>query len=186
MIGGQYDVFPFARPLAVMQFSKATHDVNFGGRVEVRDWTGGKVFFRETDFLNFFRTLQVQNHTTMSAQSNFDSLVPPRPFAPFTCTDVSTCPYDPRFKQASPNDVNHSDGYNEFLGPDNRRYAWIFVQDRNQWVVVDRDRNTASYLIVRQYNTDVIKLESDGNFGANVYGDLIQVKYFMDLFQQYN
>jgi hypothetical protein len=179
MIGGQYDVFPFARPLAVMQFSKATHDVNFGGRTEIRDWTGGKVFFREQDFLNFFRTLQVQFHTKMSPQSNVG-------VAPFTCADVATCPYDPRVKQESPSDINHSDSYNEFLGPDNRRYAWVFVQDRNQWVVVDRDRNTAAYLIVRNYNTDVIKLESDGNFGPDLYGDLRQVKYFMDLFQQYN
>lgn len=179
MIGGQYDVFPFARPLAVMQFSKATHDVNFSGRTEIRDWTGGKVFFREADFLNFFRTLQVQFNTTMSAQSNVGP-------APFTCSVVATCPYDPRVKQARSTDVNHSDSYNEFLGPDNRRYAWIFVQDRNQWVVVDRDRNTAAYLIVRQYNTDVVKLESDGNFGPDLYGDLRQVKYFMDLFQQYN
>ena len=98
---------------------------------------------------------------------------------------VASCPYDPRVKQARTTDVNHSDGYNEFLGPDNRRYAWIFVQDRNQCVVVDRDRNTAAYLIVRQYNTDVINLESDGN-SLDVYGDLRQVKYFMDLFQQYN
>jgi hypothetical protein len=166
MIGGQYDTFPFARLTAVVMFSKATHDLNYNGRIDDRDWIGGKVFFRERDFLDYFRGLAVQYNVYCS---NTDTL--------------DTCKYDPREKSFSLSDPGHSDDFNEFLGPDNRRWAWVYVADRNSWVAVDRDRNTASYLIVRSYNNLTIHGETAGL--APFYIQL-QVKYFLDSFNQYN
>ena len=35
MVGGQYNVYPYFRPLAVVQFAQDTHSPSFGGRVDV-------------------------------------------------------------------------------------------------------------------------------------------------------
>lgn len=49
---------------------------------------------------------------------------------------------------------------------------------------VDRDRNTASYVIMRNYTNDVIHGEDEG-FGI-AYNAQRQVKYFLDSFNQFN
>jgi len=169
MIGGQYDVFPFAKPLAVAQFAKATHDVAFFGRREVRDWVGGYVFYRQQDFLDFFKGLATKYNTV-------------------GCTDtekLEDCTYDPSIPRDGSSDIHHSDDYNEFVGPDNRRWAWAYIQDRNTWVAVDRDRNTAAYIIVHAFNADVKHGEDDGNTN-DAYGFQLPMKYFLDSFNQYN
>ena len=170
MIGGQYDIFPFGKPLAVSLFAEATHDVNFGGRTEMRDWTGGFVFYRLEDFLAYFRNLA----TTYNTEG---------------CTDVlAACTYDPRVPQLNSSDVGHSDDYNEFVGPDHRRYIWVYYADRNAWIVADRDRNTATYVVMRAYTADVIHGEADGTGqdGLAPYSDLLPIKYFLDSYQQFN
>ncbi len=166
MVGGQYDVFPFARPLAVVMFSRATHDVNFSGRIDARDWIGGKVFYRERDFLDYFRGIAVQRNSYCSDTDSLD-----------------TCTYDPREKQFDGNDIRHSNDFNEFVGPDSRRWTWAYVADRNAWIAVDRDRNTASYNIVRAYNNLVIRGEDDSERPFYVQ---LQVKYFLDAYNEYN
>jgi Met-zincin len=166
MVGGQYDTYPFLRLTAVTVFAKATHDLNFPGRIDTRDWIGGHVFGRERDFLDYFRGIAVKTNVYCAEPLTLD-----------------TCTYDPRLRRAVPSDVGHSDDFNEFTGPDNRRYAWTYVQDRNTWVVVDRDRNTASYQIVRSYNNQVIHGEDGSVAGFFIQ---LQVKYFLDSFLQYN
>ena len=146
-------------------FAQATHDVNFSGRIAIRDWVGGHVFYRERDFLDYFRGLAAKYNT-------------------YGCLEFDTCLYDPRPAKFDAKDVGHSDDFNEFTGPDSRRWIWVYVQDRNAWVAVDRDRNTASYVIMRNYTNDVIHGEDEG-FGP-AYGSLLQVKYFLDSFNQYN
>jgi hypothetical protein len=175
MVGGAYDIFNYAVPAAVLSFAQATHDVNFNftNRPEVRDWVGGYVFYRLDDFLAFFRQLAVQNH-----------------FADETgnpCTSVTTCAYDPRIRrtQADPLTMAHSDTYNQFLGPDARRWIWTYVQDRNQWVAADRDRNVATYVILFNYNGDINYNEDDGNIGP-AYQFQLPVKYFLDYFTSLN
>jgi hypothetical protein len=166
MVGGQFDTYAFLRLTAVAMFSKTTHDLNFAGLINSRDWIGGHVFYREQDFLDYFRGLAVQTNTY--------------------CTDtedLQTCKYDPRQRRLGADDPGHSDDFNEFRGPDNRRWAWVYVQDRNAWVAVDRDRNTASYQIVRNYNNQVIHGE-DASVGP--FFVQLQVKYFLDSFNQYN
>lgn len=171
MVGGQYDIFPFGRPLAVSLFAKATHDVNYYGRVEMRDWVGGHVFYRESDFLDFFREIA----TTYNTAGCF-------------ADDLADCKYDPTLKQENPDDIFHSDDYNEFIGPDHRRYIWAYIPDRNTWVVADRDRNTATYTILRKFTADLVHGEADGSGydGLDPYGSLLPVKYYLDAFAEYN
>ena len=170
MIGGQYDIFSFYRPTAVAAFSQATHDINYTGRIEVRDWVGGQVFFRERDFLDYVRGLAVRSNK-------------------YGCTTLDNCTYDPRTPRgANANDLIHSDPFNEFVGPEGRNYIWAYIANRNEWVLVDRDRNTASYVIVKNWTNAVINGEADGS-GANGYdpfGLELPMKYFLDSFNQFN
>ena len=160
MIGGQYDVFPYFVPLAVAQFAQDTHDPSFFGRIEARDWIGGHVFNRLDDFLSYFRDIAVQN--------NLDG-----------CPDMDSCKYDPRSPAIS-------DNHNEFFGPDKRKWIWSYIPDRNQWVAVQKERNVASYVILRNYNDYVVAQLDDGAFPGGAYSTLLPVKFFLDSFQYFN
>jgi len=168
MIGEQYyDSYPYFKPLAVMQFAQDTHSPNFAGRIEVRDWVGGRVFTRRQDMLDFFRQTAVEHHR-------------------FGCARMETCTYDPTIPRAVPGEEEHSDLYHEFIGPDGRRWAWVYLADRNSWVFADRDRNTATYKIVNDYNMHVIREEDDGASPGNAYSYQLPVKYFLDAYNYYN
>ncbi len=169
MIGGQYDVYTYFRPLAVAQFAQDTHDPYFGGNVQIRDWIGGHVFNRQQDFLDYFRGLAVDHAYPQD-----------------TCDTLAHCTYNPQLPQTSSTDIYHSDTFNEFIGPDLRRWTWAYLASRNQWIAIDRDRNIASYLIIRQYNQDVVNQQDDGNFPGGAYGYELELKYFLDAYTQYN
>jgi hypothetical protein len=158
MIGGQYDAFPYFAPLAVAVFAQDTHSPAFSGRVSVRNWIGGHVFYRLQDFLDYFRDLSVQNNL---------------------CTDVQSCTYDPRA-------ANVSDQHNEFFGPDKRLWIWAYIPNRNTWVAVQKEINTASYVIVRRYTDDVVFQLDDGAFPGGAYGYELPMKYYLDSFNTYN
>ncbi|HLZ09181.1 MAG TPA: zinc-dependent metalloprotease, partial [Chloroflexota bacterium] len=84
MIGGQYDAFPYFAPLAVSLFAQDTHSPSFSGRIEVRNWIGGRVFARIEDFLAYFRDVATQNNY-VSPDGSVD------------CTKgFDACSYDPR------------------------------------------------------------------------------------------
>jgi hypothetical protein len=160
MVGGQYNVYPYFRPLAVVQFAMDTHDPSFSGRLDVRDWTGGQPFNRVQDFLDYFRNIAVnENYQLDGCDKGF-----------------AACQYDPR---------DHSDTHHEFIGPDKRVWIWAFIPDRNQYVAVLKDRNTASYIIVRTYNDDVVDQIDDGSFPGNAYAYELPIKYLMDSFTTY-
>ena len=165
MVGGQYNVYPYFRPLAVVQFAQDTHSPSFSGRREIRDWVGGQTFYRLKDFLDYFRNIAVTNNYK-DAKNGVD------------CTSQSfdKCTFDPR---------PQSDNHNEFVGPDKRVWIWAFIPDRNEYVAVLKDRNTASYLIVRAYNDDVVAQLDDGAFPGGAYGLELPVKYMLDSFNQY-
>ncbi len=165
MVGGQYNVYPYFRPLAVVQFAQDTHSPSFGGRVSVRDWVGGQVFGRLQDFLDYFRNIALNN--------NYKD---PKNGVDCTSQSFDACKYDPR---------PGSDNHNEFVGPDKRVWIWAFVPDRNEYVAVLKDRNTASYVIVRAYNDDVVTQLDDGAFPGGAYGLELPVKYMLDAFAQY-
>ncbi len=167
MIGGQYDVFPYFKPLAVSQFAMDTHDPAFGGRVEIRDWIGGQVFNREQDFLDYFRAIAVKH--------NFVG-----------CDTLAGCDYNPQVPQTDSQDVYHSDTYNEFVAPDGKRWSWAYIPSRNQWIAVDRDRNIASYLVVRAFNADIVNQQDDGAYPGGAFGYELEMKYILDAFTYYN
>jgi hypothetical protein len=157
MVGGQYNLYPYFRPLAVVQFAQDTHSPAFGGRVDVRDWVGGQIFTRIQDFLDYFRNIGVINNLP-------------------GCTSVDTCTYDPR---------PLSDTHNEFVGPDKRVWIWAWIPDRNMYVAVQKDRNTATYVIVRAYNDDVVTQLDDGAYPGAAYGLELPMKYFLDAYSTY-
>jgi hypothetical protein len=185
MIGGSYAAFPYFKPLGVAQFTVDTHSVEYinaivgAARQEVQDWTGGWQFYRLTDFLAFFGQLAVDNNFKVFIPNDVDVDCTVAPY-----NTPTTCPYDPRTPRAFPQDTFFSDQYNQFTAPDGRRYIWIYLRDRNEWFVCDRDRNSATYQVMYNYNTDVIFQKDDGNYGGAAYSDELQVKYFLDYFSQ--
>jgi hypothetical protein len=164
MIGGQYDVYPYFVPLAVGQFAQDSHSPSFSGNPAVRDWIGGHTFSRLQDFLDYFRGIAVDN--------NYQDTTPGS-----DCSSFNTCLYDPR---------PLSDTHNEFFGPDKRLWIWAYIPDRNQWVVVQKERNTASYVIVRNYNDYLVYQLDDGAFPGGVYPAELPMKFFLDSFTYYN
>ena len=177
MVGGAYNMFAYAIPLGVQQFAQATHSTYYqegatGGRPEIKDWVGGYTFDRLPDFLNFFRRIAVVNNS-VDAQGNL--LCP---------TDVvDTCTYDPTIRSTpdDPQAAFHSDPFQQFIGPDNRRWIWVYLQDMNRWIVADRDRNVATYVMMYNYTSDVIYGEDDGYGGA--YSVELPLKYFLNYYQ---
>jgi len=167
MIGGQYDAFPYFVPSAVALFAQDTHNPAFSGSLQIRNWIGGKVFEGANpiqDFLDYFRDLAATNKYvspdgSVDCSHGFDS-----------------CLYDPR---------PLSDDYNELIGPDQTYWAWAYIPDRNEYVAVQKYVNTASYVIVRAYNNDIVFNLDDGSTG-NAYGVELPMKYFLDAFDQYN
>ncbi len=160
MIGGQYDVYPYFVPLAVAQFASDTHSPAFSGRIEIRNWIGGQVFGRLDDFLNYFRDKAAQNNL---------------PGCP--TFDAPTCTYDPR---------PLSDTHNQFFGPDDTVWIWAYIPDRNEWVAAQKEYNTASYVIIRNYTDDVIFQLDDGNQPGGAFNAELPMKYFLDSFEAAN
>ena len=163
MVGGQYAAPAYFAPLAVSLFAQDTHSPNFQGRIEVRNWIGGHVFYGSDpiqDFLDYFRNIASQNGDA-------------------TCPEYNspTCQYDPR---------TLSDAHNEFLGPDNALWIWAYVPDRNEYVALQKEVNIASYVIVRAYNDDIVSQLDDGNDPGAAYGDELPMKYYLDSFNYYN
>jgi hypothetical protein len=175
MVGGQYQMFPWAIPTGVQQFAQATHSVYYlsggtGGRPEMKDWIGGYIFDRRIDFEDFFRNLAV-TYNTVDKQGKL--LCP---------TDqVETCTYDPTIKGTAddPEGGFHSDPFNQFIGPDNRRWIWVYLQDANKWIAADRDRNVATWVMMYNYTSDVLFGEDDGSGG---YGSEVPLKYFINYY----
>jgi len=181
MLGGAFDAFYYAKPLAVAQFTFDTHSPNYLGanaspaRAEAQQWAGGYMFTRDQDFRVFFQSIAQQaNMNVVTADGTKIDCSGP---------DINACNYDPRTPRGYPGDTYYSDTYNRFLGPDGRRWIWVFLQDRNQWLVADQDRNVATYPSMLGYTTDVIFGKDDGNFGP-AYGDALQLKYMYDYYYQ--
>ena len=139
---------------------------------------GGLVFKRRDEIWDYFRrrALEKQKYPELGCAIG--------PGAITDKPDLTTCKYDPMLPRGLDTEKNHlSDEFNEFRGPDEHRYAWVEVKDRNQWVFVDKDRNTASYKIIRDYNEKVTKPNEEGDAA---YDYLLPVKYYMDAYYQFN
>jgi hypothetical protein len=183
MLGGQYDVFAYFVPLAIANFAQASHDVNFTARTELRDWVGGQTFGSQQaggdgvqSFLDYVHNLAQQANAYNIDPVVFAGCVQGQP--------LDSCAWDPRIAQTDSNDVYHSDAYNDFRGPDDRRYVWTYLPDQNVYYLVDRDRNIASYVTMINYNADVYAQHDDGDSGA--YYLELPIKYTFGYFNQYN
>jgi len=183
MLGGQYDVFAYFTPLAIQIFAQASHSINWTGRTELQDWVGGYTFGNGATGLD--PNQQFLDWAHALAQSSNATQVDANAFAGCTAGQpLDSCTWDPRIPQVDSDDLYHSDPYNNFRGPDGRRYIWAFLRDRQQIFVVDRDRNIASYVTMENYTADVIAQHDDGNSGA--YQLELPIKYTFDYFNQYN
>ena len=176
MVGGAYNMFAYAIPLGVQQFAQATHSTYYqsggtGGRPEIKDWVGGYTFSRLQDFQDFFRSLAVVHNTVDSTG------------APLCPTDqVATCAYDPT-TPGTPDDPLqsfHSDPFQQFIGPDYRRWIWVYLQDANTWIAADRDRNVATFIMMYGYTSAIIYGQFDGSGG---YGAELPLKYFLNYYK---
>jgi hypothetical protein len=202
-VGGAYDIFLWAVPAAVSNFAQATQDLYFPGvgRASIRQWIGAVGLFGNgaagidpnPQFLAWAANLAEQYGFGCDADGNN--------CGPATCATAVGCPaggiiacaspteggictWDPRQQQTGPNDIYHANSFGEFRGPDARRYAFAFIHDRNQYLLVDRDTNTATYVIVRAWNTDVTDLQDDGSGGA--YQLEQPMKYYLNAYNYYN
>ena len=159
MIGGQYDVYPYFVPLAVAQFAQDTHSPSFGGRIEVRDWIGGHVFYRLEDFLVYFRDIAVQNNYA-------------------GCTDVALVHLRPALPR-----LRHPQ---RVLRP-GQAPVDLGVHRGPQHVGRRAEgAQHGGYIIVRNYTDDVVFQLDDGAFPGGAYSDELPMKYFLDSFNQYN
>jgi len=180
MLGGSFDAFYYAKPLAVAQFTFDTHNPDYLGsnaspaRPEAAEWAGGYQFGRLQDFLAFFQNIAVENNFQVNVPGGVN----------IDCTGtVAACNYDPTTPRAYPTDTFYSDSYNRFLGPDGRRWIWVYLQDRNEWLACDQDRNVATYVTMYNYTTDVIFEKDDGNTGP-AFADALQLKYMFDYYAE--
>ncbi len=193
-VGGQYDVFLYDVPLAVQNFAQTTQNPYFagaGGQASIRDWIGAKVFGGgildpNQGYLDWAANLAASEGFGCDPTGyNCGNLGTPG-IIPCTTFNLAACTWDPRMPQLGTADVYHSDPFNEFRGPDSRRYAWCPITDRNQLMVVDRDWNTATYVMVRAWNSDVTYNLDDGSGGNQAYQLELRLKYFLNAYEAYN
>jgi hypothetical protein len=164
---GPWDAYPQFFPSAISLFAHDTQSPTFTGLgyPQMRDWIGGHTFTREVDVLAFFQNLALENPQGLNG-----------------CTSVATCAYNPMLPMTNAGDVGHSNtGTNAFVGPDGRRWVWVYLQDRNIWFFADQDRNSSSYYQVLTYNQDVLINYDDGNIGA-VFSYDANIKYMIDAY----
>jgi hypothetical protein len=165
---GPWDAYPQFFPSAVSLFAHDTQSPIFTtlGFPQMRDWIGGHTFVREADALAYFQQIAVNNPTGLNG-----------------CASLATCTYNPMTPQTSAIDVGHSNPQtNAFIGPDGRRWVWVYLPDRNIWFFCDQDRNSSSYFQVLTYNQDLLVNFDDGNTPGAAYNDDAKVKYMIDAY----
>jgi hypothetical protein len=178
MIGEErFDAFPYLRIAAVVLFARDTHNPNFNGRVSMKDWVGGQLFDRPEDLERYFRDMAIK------AQRFPELGCATGPGQITNKPTVQTCTYDPRVPRGRDTNATHlSDSFNEFDGPDGMRWAWAEFKDRRQFLFVQRDRNTATYKLVRDYTENIVKPEI---VDERAYTYALPLKYAIDAYKRY-
>jgi hypothetical protein len=99
-------------------------------------WDGGYLFYRQSDFLVFFRKIAVE-------------LAFRDPAHDVDCTSsVSACAYDPRIQQLSPGDIHYSNSLGEFVAPDGQPYVWDYEPPENVWLTADQSSSPLTYSLI--------------------------------------
>jgi hypothetical protein len=167
MVGGQYDVLPYFVPNAVALFAQDTHDPAFLEGQALRNIIGGWSFYRQEDFEAFFKKIAIAN--------NFDATCNPKNLP----DPIAACDYD--VTNAS---ITGADPWQVFTTPDGIQWIWTYIPDRNAWMAARKDRNSATFKIIHNYNDDINVQLDDGTFGA--YNFELPVKYTLDSFAAFN
>jgi hypothetical protein len=171
------DAFPYLARSAFVQYAKDTHDGNFEGPKDAREWVGGLVFDKEVDMLRYFQDMAIASQ-----------VLPPE----YGCgSDATphvvggTCKYDPRELRTGAN-TKESDNYNEFDTPEQEfhHFSWVYIPDRIQWIFADKDRNTATYKLLRDYNTNITATQNPSSQNLAQYEE--PIRYSVDAFRMYN
>ena len=89
-----------------------------------------------------------------------------------------------RTRQVKPTQLTQSDYLNRFIGPDGKYYIWGWLESRNQWVLAEKDRNTATYALMSGWLTDVVYGQDTGENGAS--GLEYPVRFAVDSFQYFD
>lgn len=176
MIGQEtFDSFPYLKNAAVVLFARDTHNPNFTGDNGMKDWIGGRLFTRREDMYDFFRekAVRAQRFPELGCAKGAETQNP----------TIESCKYDPLLPRGSNDAATHlSDKFQEFKGPDDVNYAWIYIADRRQWLFVEKDRNIALYKQVRDYNTKVTVPQLDDE---SIYNYLNPIKIYIDAYLKY-
>jgi hypothetical protein len=174
-LGASFATYTYAQLGPIANFAASTHSALWGGDINMQTWVGGWVFNRERDFLDFIHQSAVKQDF-VNCDENGQHCDP--------CTSLDHCTWDPRVRAAKTDFLTQSDRYNRFQSPDGRTYIWGYIRSRNQWVLVDKDRNIASYVLMLDWNTDVVNGEDDGFNGASYLE--YKVRYLVDAFTYYD
>lgn len=172
MIGEErFDSFPYLRIAAVVLFARDTHNPNFTGKNVMKEWVGGHLFSRREDMLDYFRQLAIKNPEFGTRHPDLH------------CDSDKTCDYDPTQPRGRDTTATHlSDTFNEFEGPDHQPYAWVYFPDRRQWVFAMKNRNTATYKLVRDYNENITKPQIEDD---RIFNYALPIKYAIDAYVRY-
>jgi hypothetical protein len=101
--------------------------------------SGDAYFTRLDDFLGYFRLLAVGDQPALCGGGS----------------TLETCAYDPRAPRADSSDIHHSDPLNEFIAPDGDPFIWVYLPDKNVWIVADARRSPGEYDGILGYVTCV-------------------------------
>jgi hypothetical protein len=156
-LGAAFATFQYTQLGPLATFSEATHDPAYSGNLTYQRWVGAWSFSRNEDFLQFVDLIAVQNDFQNCDENGLNCQ---------PCTSVNNCTWDPRTRQVKNTQLTQSDYTDRFQGPDGRTYIWGYLQSRNEWVLADKDFNTAMYVLMYNWQTDLVFGQDTGYNGA--------------------
>jgi hypothetical protein len=174
-LGTSYATYTYAQIGPLASFAEETHASMWPGDLSMQAWIGGVTFERERDFLDYVRRIAV-NYQYQDCDENGLHCT--------ACTTLDNCTYDPRTPQLLPQQINQSDRHNSFIGPDGRTYIWMYLPNRNQYLLADKDRNVAMYTLMLTWATDVVDAEDDGSAGAQFFE--LKIRFALDAFNYFD
>lgn len=170
-LGAAYATYHYSQVGPIANFANSTHSPAFGGNYQLQTWVGGKAFSRDRDFLDYVHQIAV-TYGFQNCDENGNNCQP--------CTSLDNCTWDPRTQQSKTDQLTQSNRYNMFQGPDGRTYIWGYITSRNQWILADKDRNTATYTLMLTWLQDLVNGEDDG-YNGDLYYEY-NVRYIVDSF----
>jgi hypothetical protein len=177
-LGAAFATYSYTQVAPIASFAESSTSTLFSGNLQTRDWVGSYVFTRDTDFRAFVDQIAVQYNFQNCDQNGLNC----QPCS--LAAGIAACTWDPRNPQASSEQITQSNTFNEFQAPDGRTYIWAYIQSRNEWVLADRDRNTATFNIILQFTTDVVNGGDDGYNGSLAIER--NVRWIVDAYQYFN